>query len=62
MLKDVHLAESHRRQFHGEDWQTVATEIWQSMKSPTESDYHELCTGPDSGCECSFCKQADWEH
>lgn len=55
------LAESHRRQFNGEDWQNVAVDVANSIPGPTEEEFKELCEGPDPGCECGFCATADWQ-
>jgi hypothetical protein len=56
------LAESHRRQFQGEDFQTVAIDIADGAKISFESEeYTKLMSAPDPGCECSFCKSAPWE-
>lgn len=54
------LAESHRRQFNGEDYQAVAQELCDRMKNPRQEDYQELSSSPDPGCDCGFCVTADW--
>jgi hypothetical protein len=56
------LADSHRRQFAGEDFQTVAIDIAEENKIAFESEeYTSLQTGPDPSCECGFCATASWE-
>jgi hypothetical protein len=59
-LKQHHIRESHERQFNGEDWQQVANDIWSGIPNATEEDYHDLCAGPEPGCDCGFCAKADW--
>ena len=55
------LAESHRRQFEGEDYQAVAQDLCDRMDSPTKDDYLKLSSSPDPSCDCGFCKTAKWE-
>lgn len=56
------LAESHRRQFNGEDYQTVAIDIAERKNIPWESDdYTVLQSAPNEGCDCGFCQTAKWE-
>lgn len=55
------LAESHRRQFNGEDYQGVAIDLCEQGGFEFESDEHvKLESSPDSECECGFCKTAPW--
>jgi hypothetical protein len=55
------LAESHRRQFNGEDYQGVSISIAESNGIKFEDDeYTELQSSPDPSCECGFCKTAPW--
>jgi hypothetical protein len=55
------LAESHRRQFDGEDWQGVANEIARKNNFAWESEeYTTLCSSPEPGCDCGFCASAPW--
>lgn len=60
-LKKRLIAESHRRQFSGEDYQAVAVDLWQGLDTESEDDYNTLATAPDPGCECGFCKTAPWQ-
>lgn len=56
------LKESHRRQFEGEDWQKVVNEICERNGFKWgEDEYEELATSPEPGCDCGFCKTADWQ-
>jgi hypothetical protein len=56
------LAESHRRQFGGEDYQGVAAELCEAGGFEFESDEHvKLESGPDPDCECGFCATAAWQ-
>lgn len=55
------IAESHERQFNGQDWQAVAVDIWQALENGTEDEFNELATSPDPGCDCGFCETADWQ-
>ncbi len=59
-LKKQLVRESHERQFSGEDWQAVATDLWQGLDTESEEDFNTLSTGPDPDCECGFCKTAPW--
>ena len=61
-LKKHHIRESHERQFKGEDYQQVANDIWPGISDATEQDYHDLCAGPEPGCDCGFCAKADWRN
>lgn len=55
------LSRSHERQFNGEDWQRVATELAQDAGVDFESDeYIELSTSPNPDCDCGFCATAPW--
>lgn len=59
---DAMLAESHRRQFHSEDYQLVAIEIADEHGIDYHSDdYTELMSSPDPGCDCGFCATAPWQ-
>lgn len=55
------IAESHRRQFHGEDFQKVAHDLAERIPNPTEEEYDLLCESPEPGCDCGFCATAPWE-
>lgn len=60
-LKKHMLAESHRRQFAGEDYQYVAQCLCIEHKFDFESDeYTQLQSAPDPGCDCGFCAKAPW--
>ena len=60
-LKKHLLAESHRRQFNGEDYQGVAIDIAEGNNIAFEDDaFTELQSSPDPNCECGFCAKADW--
>lgn len=60
-LKKHLLAESHKLQFDGQDYQAVAIGIAESNGIKFESDeFAELQSGPDPGCDCGFCKTAPW--
>jgi len=55
------MAESHRRQFAGEDFQAVAIELAERNAILFESDaYTELMSSPDTSCDCGFCEKAEW--
>ena len=55
------IRESHRRQFHGEDYQRVAIEIAARVKASYEGElFSELMSEPDAGCDCGFCATAPW--
>lgn len=53
------LAESHRLQFNGADYQAVTNPMWQEWDM-TEDQLAELETAPDPGCECGFCT-TEWQ-
>lgn len=55
------LAESHRRQFSGEGYQSVAVDLIEWVKNATEDDFHSLCTSPEPECDCGFCANAEWQ-
>lgn len=56
------LAESHRRQFAGEDFQQVAIDLANRNHIAWESEqYTQLQSAPDPGCGCDFCQTADWQ-
>jgi len=59
-IKKQHIRESHERQFNGEDYQQVAQDICDRIPEATEEDYLTLCAGPEPGCDCGFCAQAEW--
>ena len=64
-VKKYHIAESHMRQFDGEDYQRVAVDIAESLNlNPDDEqdweDYKGLESSPDPGCECRFCENAEW--
>lgn len=60
--KDTILTESHRRQFNGEDFQTVAIDLAEEHHIEYESeDYTRLMSAPDPGCPCGFCATAPWQ-
>lgn len=60
-LKKHVLAESHRRQFNGEDYQGVAIDLAETHDFTFESDaFTQLQSSPDPGCECGFCATAPW--
>jgi hypothetical protein len=55
------LAQSHRRQFNGEDFQAVAIDIAEANNIAFEDDaYTQLQSSPDPGCDCGFCAKAPW--
>ena len=55
------VAESHRRQFDGEDFQAVANDLAERNGIAFEDDeYTRLQSPPDSGCDCGFCATAKW--
>ena len=60
MIKPGTLAESHRRQFAGEDYQQVAQDLCDQMENPTDGDNDTLSTSPDPACECGFCGTVKW--
>lgn len=56
------IAESHRRQFEGEDYQAVANDIAERAGIKFEDEaYKTLSTSRDPGCDCGFCATADWQ-
>lgn len=56
------LAESHRRQFDGEDYQAVANGIAENSGIAFEDEeYTQLQSSPDPDCDCGFCKTAPWQ-
>jgi hypothetical protein len=60
-LKTHLLAESHRRQFNGEDYQAVAIELAEANGIEFEQDeFTELESSPEPGCDCGFCATAPW--
>lgn len=60
-MKPHLLAESHRRQFNGEDYQAVAIDIAESNAIAFEDDdYTVLQSSPDPSCGCQFCATAEW--
>ena len=55
------IRESHRRQFGGQDFQTVAVDLAAEHDVPFESfSYTAILSGPEPGCECGFCRTAPW--
>ncbi len=57
------LAESHRLQFHGVDWQEAANDTMSDVEGDEEAReelYKELSASPDPDCECGFCATAPW--
>lgn len=56
------IRRSHEAQFNGVDYQRIAWEIVQGLKS-TPNDYEtaEIESGPDPDCDCGFCETADWQ-
>jgi hypothetical protein len=55
------IAESHRRQFNGEDWQAVANDIAEENGIAWDSDeYAQLTYSPTPECDCGFCARAPW--
>jgi hypothetical protein len=56
------LKEAHQRQFNGGDWQVVAVDLlpddW--PEAEREECFNTLATAPDPGCDCGFCKKAEW--
>ncbi len=55
-------AESHRRQFNGEDFQKVAIDLAEPEGITFDLDeYTILMSAPDPECNCSFCKNAPFE-
>ena len=60
-LKKHLLAESHRRQFAGEDYQGVAIEIAEENGIEFNDElFTELQSTPEPGYECGFCETAGW--
>ena len=59
------LAESHRRQLEGQDFQKVATDLCVEndfdMESEECPEYELLETGPDHECDCHTCQTFDWK-
>lgn len=55
-MADKNLAESHRRQFEGEDYQAVAIDLAER----TGRDYEDFDSSPDPECGCGFCEGAEW--
>jgi hypothetical protein len=56
------IAESHRRQFAGEDYQYVAIGIAESNGIKFEDEeYTQLQSAPDPNCGCQFCTTAPFE-
>lgn len=56
------IAESHRQQFHGEDYQYVAIGIAESNGIKFESEeYTQLMSSPSPECGCQFCTTAPFE-
>jgi hypothetical protein len=55
------LAESHRLQFAGEDYQAAAIGIADKNGIAYEDEaYTQLMSAPDPGCDCGFCATAPW--
>jgi hypothetical protein len=60
-MKPGLLAQSHRLQFEGGDFQSVAVNIAGSNGIEYGSDdYAELESAPDPECGCGFCATAEW--
>jgi hypothetical protein len=60
-MKRTLLAESHRRQFNGEDYQAVAIDVAERNGFEFDSaEYTALQSAPDQDCKCGFCATADW--
>ena len=61
MRRAALIAESHRRQFYGEDYQAVAIDIAdQNEISYGSEDFTAFQSAPDENCQCGFCRTADW--
>ena len=55
------IAESHARQFAGEDYQFVTVSIADANDINYDSDdYTALQSAPDQNCKCRFCHAANW--
>lgn len=54
------LAESHRRQFNGEDYQAVQFDLHQRFPEISDDDLNGLGSAPTPGCECGFCANEKW--
>lgn len=55
------LRESHERQFKGEDWQGIAADLSDHLDGDEREElFNLLSTSPDPGCDCGFCKTAEW--
>jgi len=55
------LRRSHKRQFEGEDWQTVAVDLTEDVPEDIREEVFEALSGsPSLGCECGFCETAPW--
>lgn len=53
------IADSHRQQFAGVDYQVATFDMWQEW-ALTDDQLNEVQSSPDPGCECGFCGSADW--
>jgi len=52
---------SHERQFNGEDWQHVATELTDDVPDDLREEvFSALSLSGDPGCDCGFCATAAW--
>lgn len=55
------IAESHKRQFRGEDYQGVAIDLCEDVGIEWGSPEHQAVeSSPEPGCDCGFCKTAEW--
>ena len=56
------IAQSHRQQFEGEDYQAAAIGIADENGIAYESDaYTSLMSNPSPDCTCTFCRTAPFE-
>ena len=65
-VKPHHIAESHRLQFDGMDYQRAAHQVNEhvGLSSDNEADceeFAELESEPTPDCDCGFCATAPWE-
>lgn len=57
------LRRAHARQFVGEDWQLVATELTNDVPDAIREEvFAKLSESPDPYCECGFCATAAWKN
>ncbi|HVY68920.1 MAG TPA: hypothetical protein VHH73_03285 [Verrucomicrobiae bacterium] len=54
------IAESHRLQFDGVDYEIAAHRVAGHLNL-SDDEMSAICSAPDPACNCDFCSRADWK-